>query len=114
MWARSSLNGCVTLPGHVYQAANIASEAEMLAMTPEQLKTANIPTAARKYLSEVRAFESHVGVHGLLIKHVFVCGQDQGCGHTLALLQPACARSGLLARQIARAIQKREGLGFRV
>jgi hypothetical protein len=62
------------LPGHLYQAANIASEAEMLAMTPEQLKTANIPMAARKYLSEVRAFESHVGVHGLLIKHVFVCG----------------------------------------
>ena len=111
--ARSSLNGCVTLR-HLYQAANIASEAEMLAMTPEQLKAANIPIAARKYLSEVRAFESHVGVHGLVIKPFFVCGQDQVCGHTLALLQPACARPGLLARQIARAIQKPDGLGFRV
>jgi hypothetical protein len=64
------------LPGHLYQAANIASEAEMLAMTPGQLKAANIPMVARRYLSEVRAFGSHVGVHhvgvhGLLIKHFF-------------------------------------------
>jgi hypothetical protein len=108
------VNGCVTLPGHLYQAANIASEAEMLAMTPEQLKAASIPIAARKYLSEVRAFESHVGVQGLLIEPFFVCGQDQVCGHTLALLQPACARTGLLARQVACAIQKPECLGFRV
>jgi hypothetical protein len=85
------------LPGHLYKAANIASEAEMLAMTPEQLKAANIPIAARKYLSEVRAFESHVGVHGLVMKPFFFFAWTRPCVWAHARASAARVRSPWLA-----------------
>lgn len=105
-----SAEGCVTLPGHLYQAANIASEAEMLAMTPDQLKAANIPIAARIYLSEVRAFENHVGVHGLFIIFCVwirpgVWARARASAARVRLLWPACTPDSL---------RHAEARGFRI